>query len=85
MRSQSAALSDCGLNPAQALRAATVGAAKLLGLDADRGTIEPGKQADLVLLDADPLKDARNLRRIHAVVLAGRLLRRAGMGLPKAP
>jgi imidazolonepropionase-like amidohydrolase len=76
-------LVDCGLDPAQALRAATIGAAKLLGSDADRGTIEPGKRADLVLLDADPLKDARNLRGIRAVVLAGRLLRRADMDLPK--
>jgi hypothetical protein len=38
-----------------------------------------------VLLDADPLRDARNLRRIRAVVLAGRLLRRADMDLPKGP
>ncbi|HTI96598.1 MAG TPA: amidohydrolase family protein [Rudaea sp.] len=78
-------LVDCGLDPAQALRAATVGAAKLLGLHADRGTVEQGKRADLVLLDANPLKDARNLRRIDAVVLAGRLLRRADMDLPKGP
>lgn len=78
-------LVDCGLDLAQALRAATIGAAKLLGLDADRGTIEPGKQADLVLLDADPLEDTRNLRRIRAVVLAGRLLRRADMNLPNGP
>lgn len=78
-------LVDCGLDPAQALRTATLGAAKLLGLEADRGTIERGKRADLVLLDADPLRDARNLRRIRAVVLAGRLLRRADMDLPKGP
>ncbi|MBS0571098.1 MAG: amidohydrolase family protein [Proteobacteria bacterium] len=78
-------LVDCGLSPVQALRAATIGAVKFLGLDADRGTIEAGKRADLVLLDANPLKDARNLRRIHAVVLAGRLLRRADMDLPQGP
>jgi imidazolonepropionase-like amidohydrolase len=78
-------LVDCDLSPAEVLRAATVGAMKLLAMDADRGTIEPGKHADLVLLDADPLKDARNLRRIHAVILAGRLLRRAEMDLPKRP
>lgn len=78
-------LVDCGLGPAEALRAATIGAMKQLGSDAERGTIEPGRQADLVLLDADPLKDLRNLRRIRVVVLAGRLLRRADMELPKRP
>lgn len=78
-------LVDCGLGPAETLRAATIGAMKQLGSDADRGTIEPGRQADLVLLDADPLKDPRNLRRIRAVVLAGRVLRRADMELPKGP
>jgi imidazolonepropionase-like amidohydrolase len=78
-------LVDCGLSPAEALRTATIGAAKLLGLDADRGTIEPGKRADLVLLDADPLTGVRNLRRIRAVVLAGRLVRRADVDLPNEP
>jgi imidazolonepropionase-like amidohydrolase len=68
-------LAACGLGPAQVLRAATLGAAELLGLESTSGTVEAGKRADLVLLDADPLRDARNLRRIRAVVLGGRLLR----------
>jgi len=66
----------CGLSNARALRAATSGAARLLKLP-DTGRVQRGARADLVLLDADPLRDVRNLRRIHAVVLAGRLLQRA--------
>jgi len=72
-------LTECGLTPAQALRAATVDAADLLGKANDFGTVEAGKRADLVLLDADPLRGARSLRRIRAVVLAGRLLPRADL------
>ena len=68
-------LAGCGLDAAQALRATTTQAAQTLGLT-DAGAIEPGKRADLVLLDADPLRDVRNLRCIRAVVLAGRLLQR---------
>lgn len=69
-------LAECGLDPAAALRAATTLPAQTLGL-ADLGAVESGKRADLVLLDADPLRDVRNLRRIRAVILAGRLLPRA--------
>ena len=43
------------------------------------GTIEPGKLADLVLLDADPLQEIRNTQRIRAVVADGRLFRRADL------
>ncbi|MCE5231832.1 MAG: amidohydrolase family protein [Mizugakiibacter sp.] len=69
-------LVQCGLGPAQALRAVTIGPAELLHLSQTNGSIAVGKRADLVLLDGDPLQDVRNLRRIRAVVLAGRLLRR---------
>lgn len=61
-----------GLTPFEALRAATYNPAKYFGrLDA-LGTVEAGKLADLLLLDADPLADIRNTRRIHAVVAGGR-------------
>jgi imidazolonepropionase-like amidohydrolase len=65
-----------GFSPAQALRAATVGPAAFLPALRDTGVVAVGKRADLVLLDADPLADIRNARRIEAVVLDGRLLRR---------
>lgn len=74
-----ALLVEAGLTPLQALQASTTTPARLLKKTADLGTIESGKLADLVLLDADPLEDIRNTRRISAVVLAGRLLRRADL------
>jgi imidazolonepropionase-like amidohydrolase len=60
-----------GLTPAQALRTATVEAAALLGLQDVTGVIDAGKSADLVLLDADPLADIRNTRRIWMVFRDG--------------
>jgi imidazolonepropionase-like amidohydrolase/Tol biopolymer transport system component len=65
-----------GLTPAQAIHAGTGGAARILGADKDLGTIEVGKWADLVLLDADPLADIRNTRRIWQVLHYGRLVDR---------
>ncbi|SFQ33301.1 Amidohydrolase family protein [Amycolatopsis arida] len=67
-------LVEAGLSPARALRAATLDAARFLGLAHTTGTITPGASADLVVLDADPLADIRNTRRVHAVVLRGRYL-----------
>ena len=63
-----------GLSPMAALQAATREPARFLGAADTLGTIEPGKVADLVLLDADPLIDIRNLHRVHSVVLRGRYL-----------
>lgn len=63
-----------GFTPAEALRVATLNPARFLGRERDLGTIEKGKLADVVLLDADPLVDIRNTRRIAAVVLNGRYL-----------
>jgi Tol biopolymer transport system component/imidazolonepropionase-like amidohydrolase len=65
-----------GLPPLQALRAGTGGAARILGADKDLGTIEVGKWADLIVLDADPLADIRNTRRIWQVLKAGQLIDR---------
>lgn len=65
---------EAGLDEDYVLRAATVGAAKWLGITEDRGTIEVGKRADLVLLAKDPRVDIANTRSIAAVVIDGRLL-----------
>lgn len=67
---------DSGYTPREALRTATVAPARFLGQDATSGSIAPGKRADLVLLVADPTRDVRNTRRIDAVVVGGRVLRR---------
>jgi len=65
------------MTPREALAAATIGPARFLRLADSLGTVAPGNVADLVLLDADPLVDVGNTRRIHAVVANGRLLDRA--------
>jgi imidazolonepropionase-like amidohydrolase len=62
-----------GMSPMQALVAATGGAARVMKLD-KLGTIEPGRWADLLVLDADPLADIKNTRRINSVWVAGRRL-----------
>ncbi|HSE97846.1 MAG TPA: amidohydrolase family protein [Blastocatellia bacterium] len=63
-----------GLTPMQALQAATRNPARYLGLLDSLGTIEKGKLADLVLLDANPLEDIGNTRKIAAVIAGGRLI-----------
>ena len=68
-----------GFSPMQALQAATLNAARFLGKEKDLGTIEKGKLADLVLLDADPLVEIGNTKKIDAVVYAGRLFSRASL------
>ena len=64
-------LVEDGLTPAEALQASTINAAKMLGREREQGTIEAGKLADLVILDANPLADIRNIRRINRVVKSG--------------
>ncbi|HXX23495.1 MAG TPA: amidohydrolase family protein [Terriglobia bacterium] len=66
-------LVEAGLIPLQALQAATRDAAAAMAVSKELGTVQVGKTADLVLLDADPLKDISNTRKINAVILRGRL------------
>jgi Amidohydrolase family len=68
-----------GLTPVEALRSATLNPAKFFGLDKTLGTIEQGKIADLVLLNANPLEDIRNTQRINAVISLGRLFDREAL------
>jgi imidazolonepropionase-like amidohydrolase len=65
-----------GLSPASALKTATVNPASVLGLSTDFGSIEPGKIADLVILEADPLADIKNTAKIAGVILRGKYLSR---------
>ncbi len=67
---------DGGLSPAQVLRTATINPAVFLNKQKELGTVETGKLADLVLLDANPLTDINNTRKINAVVANGKLLQR---------
>ena len=66
-----------GFTPMEALQTATLNPAKFLGMEDRMGTIEKGKLADLVLLDANPLEDIRNTQKIEAVIVDGRYLSRA--------
>lgn len=63
-----------GLSPLEAIQAATINPAEFLRQQDVFGTVAPGKRADLVLLDANPLDDVRNVERIHLVVVGGQLL-----------
>jgi imidazolonepropionase-like amidohydrolase len=61
-----------GLSPLEAIRAATQTAARSLGIESDRGTLEAGRRAHLVVLSADPLRDVKNVRAIDAIYKSGR-------------
>ena len=66
-----------GVPPLHVLQMATLNGALFLQREADMGTVEPGKAADLAVLDADPTASVQNMRRINAVVRAGRYYSRA--------
>jgi imidazolonepropionase-like amidohydrolase len=69
---------EAGMTTLQALRSATVNTARMLGAEQDLGLVAPGKYADLIALDADPLQDIRALRTISVVMKGGQLVRHDG-------
>ncbi|HEY3401424.1 MAG TPA: amidohydrolase family protein [Geothrix sp.] len=66
-----------GMTPLQAIQSATVVAARLLRLEAEVGTLEAGRAADLIAVDGDPLKDITTLERVPFVLKGGRVIRQA--------
>jgi imidazolonepropionase-like amidohydrolase len=68
-----------GMTPAEAIERATRRSARLLRIADTVGAVERGKIADLLLLEANPLLDIGNTRRIAAVIVRGRLYDRAGI------
>ena len=60
-----------GMTPMQVIVASTATASRALGVDAETGTIEKGKVADLVILTGDPSRDVANFRKLRYVVRAG--------------
>ncbi|MCH8683962.1 metal-dependent hydrolase family protein [Pedomonas mirosovicensis] len=63
-----------GLTPREALASATTSAAKLLGLESEIGTLEPGKSADIIAVDGDPLTNVRVLEKVQFVMASGRVV-----------
>lgn len=68
---------EAGLSSLDSLQTATINPAKYLNKETELGSVAPGKIADLVLLESNPLQDIRNLQKVRAVVLNGRFLDRA--------
>jgi imidazolonepropionase-like amidohydrolase len=68
-----------GFSPLEALQTATINPARFLGREDSQGTVQVGRRADLVLLDADPSVDIRNVARISSVILRGRLVSKASV------
>jgi amidohydrolase family protein len=64
---------QAGLTPADAIQTATITPAKVMSMDKSTGSIEEGKQADLIIVDGDPLKNIRDIRNITTVIKAGRI------------
>ena len=69
------ALQDEGMSPADVLRASTVTAAEALGWQDHVGSVEPGRFADLIALDGDPLRDVKELQKVQWVMKGGRVVR----------
>ena len=68
-----------GMTPLEAIRSATLNGAKYIGLDREIGSLEPGKLADLIVLDANPLENVRNTHEVHYTMVNGRLFDAATM------
>jgi imidazolonepropionase-like amidohydrolase len=64
---------EAGMTPLQAIQSATIVSARAMKLDAELGTVEPGKRADLILVDGNPAADIHDIRKVAQVVTAGRL------------
>jgi hypothetical protein len=64
---------QAGMTPLEAIQSATIVSARAMKLDRDSGTIEPGKRADLILVDGNPLADIHDIRKISRVIANGRV------------
>ena len=76
------AYQEAGMSPLEVLRTATINSAALLGWGDRIGTIEPGKLADIIAVDGDPLKDVKDLERVRFVMKGGAIIKALGMDKP---
>ena len=65
---------EAGLTPMQAIQAATINVAKTFGKDKDFGTVEPGKIADIIMIEGDPMKDIWSTQNVKMVLMSGKLM-----------
>jgi imidazolonepropionase-like amidohydrolase len=65
-------LAEAGIKPSEVIQIATNNGAKALGIDDIVGTIEPEKQADMIILSANPIENISNTKEIEAVIVDGR-------------
>jgi imidazolonepropionase-like amidohydrolase len=73
---------EAGFPPAEAIHAATLAAADMMGLAGNLGSLEEGKIADIIATAADPLKNIAGLRQVSFVMKAGRVYKQDGAPLP---
>ena len=75
-------MADAGISPSDVIRIATLNGAIFLGKERELGSIEEGKIADLVLLEADPTADINNTKKIIQVIKGGQIIDRSKLDLP---
>ena len=69
-------LIEAGLPPLEVIKLATKNGAQVLGIEEDVGTIEPGKQADMIILSDNPVDEISNTKKVEAVINNGQLIER---------
>jgi imidazolonepropionase-like amidohydrolase len=70
---------EAGFTPMEAIQSATLVAARAMGMEKDSGTIEPGKRADVILVDGNPLENISDIRKVSAVFAAGKMYQPAAL------
>ncbi|MGA8103351.1 MAG: amidohydrolase family protein [Candidatus Acidiferrales bacterium] len=64
---------QAGFTPMEAIQAATIVPARVMGVDKEVGTVEPGKRADVILVDGNPLESIHNIRNVRYVITGGKM------------